>query len=335
MDNTEKTNKEEQINKEGSQMQESLAGDTLKPQNKSEMLSSALAKMAGLDIEDLSHFLNDTLAQVGNEGKAIPDGASAKNQGTITMKGSVKEDLSDIFAEGEDLSEEFKEKASTLFEAAVHTQVILEREALIEEMNENLEEAYVAIKEEITNKLDAYLDHVVESWLEENQVAIESSLKNELSEEFISGMKDLFEKHYITIPEEKIDIVEGLAEKVTSLEESLDNLINENASLKSDLLESNKNDVIDSVCEGLTMTQSGKLRSLCESVDFNGDIEEYQKRVTIIKENMVDKKLSTPNTGLITEESDPEAAQRGNAPEAVLEPSVRRYSDAISRSVRK
>lgn len=329
------------------QVEESVASDTLKPQNKSQMLGAALAKMAGMSIEDLSHYLNDTLAQVSDGNSSMNGGgapeASSSNQASLNMhpsaasamKESIKDDLATILGEGEDLSEEIKEQTSVLFEAALEARLVLEREALIEEMNTNLDEAYEAIQVEMAEKVDAYLDHVVESWMEENEVAIESALRNELMEDFIEGMKKLFAEHYFSVPEDKVEVVEELAAKISNLEEVVDDALTENASLKKELLQSKKNDVVDTVCEGLAMTQSSKVRSLCESVEFDGDLETYTRKVTLIKESVLKPTSAAPKTGILTEESDPEAAQHGNAPAPGVDPTVQRYMQSISRSVQK
>jgi hypothetical protein len=329
-------------------VEESVASDTLKPQNKSQMLGAALAKMAGLDIEDLSHFLNDTLAQVSDKGSSLNGGgapdASSSNQATLAMKPSaassamkesVKSDLSEILSEGEELSEELREKASVLFETAVEARLVIEREALIEEMNQNLEEAFDTMKSEMVEKLDAYLDHIAEAWLKENEVAVESALRTEITENFIAGMRNLFLEHNFNVPEEEVNIAEELAAKNANLEESLDAALTENARLKSEVLESRKQDAVNTVCEGMTLTQAEKLRALCESVEFDGDLDAYTRKVSILAESVTKKASNAPSTGMIVEESDPDAALRGNAPDAGVDPQVKRYIDSISRTIRK
>lgn len=325
------------------------AQDSLKPQNKSQMLGAALAKLAGLGIEDLSHFLNDTLAQVSNGNSAMNGGgapdASSANQATLnmhpsaakaTMKEATEADLAAILGDGEDLSEEVKAQTAALFETAVEARVIVEREALVEEMNGKLEEAYEAIAEEMATKVDAYLDTVVEQWLVENEVAIESALRNEVVEDFIVGLKNLFAEHYVDMPEDKVDVVEELADKVANLEEQLDAAITKNAKLEEQILVGEAHDVIDSVCEGLALTQAEKLRSLCENVEFDGDLDGFTTKVKLVKENFLNKNTTpAPASGILTEESDPEAAANGNAPTPGQHPDVRRYAEAISRSVRK
>lgn len=310
--------------------------------NKSQMLGAALAKLAGLGIEDLSHFLNDTLAQVSDKGSSlngagVPD-ASASNQASLNMKPSaavkesVKEDLATIFGEGEDLSEEVKTNIADLFEAALETRLIVEREQIVEETNTLLEDAYTQIQEEMATKLDTYLDYVIEQWLTDNQVAIDTSLRNEVVEDFIDGLKNLFAEHYVNVPEEKVEVVEELADKVIELESKLDEAITEAATLKNQLLESQKNDVIEAVVEGMVLTKAEKLRSLCESVEFDGDLDIFKTKVELLKKNITEAKKES-STGILTEESDPDA-QTGDT-KVSMAPDVRRYADAISRGVRK
>jgi hypothetical protein len=321
--------------------EDSAAQATLRPQNKTEMLNKAILKLSGMSIEDLSHYLNDVQAQIGHEADGVGN-VSGSNQSTLNMKPSaastamkesVKEDLGLIFGEGEDLSEEVKTSVSTLFEAALESRLVVEREELIDEMNTKLDEAYIQLEEEMATKVDAYLDAVVESWLAENEVAVESALRNELMEDFMDGLKNLFAEHYINMPEDKVDVVEELATKVADLETRLDASLTENAELKGSVLESQKNELVNSVCEGLALTSSEKLRSLVEAVEFNGDIDAFTASVNIIKESVVGAKTAS-STGILVEESDPATAAGANAPEVVLDSDVARYKAAISRSVR-
>lgn len=329
----------------------SAAQDTVKMHataTKSQMLGAALAKLAGLSIEDLSHYLNDTLAQVSDKNSSLNGGgapdASASNKASLNMHPSaaVKEataiDLNAIFGEGEELSEEIKTQTAALFEQALEARMIVEREAIVEETQERLEEAYETMQEEMADKLVIYLDNVIEQWLADNEVAVESALRNEVMDDFIFGLKSLFAEHYVNVPEDKVEVVEALAETNSELTKKLDAALTEIASLKETVLESEKNDIVDSVCEGLALTTQEKLRSLCESVEFDGNLDVFTNKVRLVKENLLAKdtsKAATPATGILTEESDPEAAAKGNAPAAGIDPDVRRYIDAISRGIRR
>ncbi len=331
--------------------EESVAAATLKagsrpddnPKSKIEFMQRALGVMNSMNKQDLSKFYNDVIAQIGKEADSLPAGANAdSNASSIDMKTgkgpktrdampklSVKEDVEEMFS-GEDLSEEFKDKASTLFEAAVHAKALVEIARLEEEYESRLEEEVTSIVEGIESNLDTYLDYVVENWMKENEVAIESSLRNEIMEEFIGGLKNLFAEHYIEMPEEKIDVVEELAAKVERLEEALDETINENNELKAALTESARQEIVDEISEGLTLSQSEKFLALAEGVDFDGDLEAYKKKLSVVKESYFSS--SKPQTSYIEEET-----FEGDVSDKVVsyDPQVSRYVQAISRTVKK
>lgn len=200
------------------------------------------------------------------------------------MKKKMKEDIDSLFADDSTISEEFKTKAATIFEARVHdraTQIEEETEAKYAGM---LEEAVESIKADLTEKVDDYLSYVVEQWLAENQIAIESGLRAELTEDFIGGLKNLFTEHYIDVPAEKVDLVEELASKVEELESKLNEEIETGIQLKKSLVESKKTEIAHVVCEGLTATQAEKVKALAESVDYSTE-EEYQEKLETIREN--------------------------------------------------
>lgn len=322
--------------------EDSAAQATLRPQNKSEMISKAILAMSGMSIEDLSKFHNEVIAQVGHEADGVGN-VSGSNQSSLNMhpsaassamKEAVADDLALVFGEGEDLSEELKSNVSTIFESALEARIAVERESLVEEFNTNLDEAYNQLAEEMSTQLDAYLDDVVESWLTENEVAIESALRNELVEDFLTGLRNLFSEHYIDVPEDKVDVVEELASRVEDLEARLDTTLIENASLKTAVQEVKKIDVVNMACEGLALTSAEKLRGLVETVEFNGDLDDYTNKVNVLKESVVNKVSvsDTPaKTGLIAEESDPNAS---GAEQKVVSPDVQRYMSAIARSAR-
>jgi len=193
-------------------------------------------------------------------------------------------DINALFADDATISEEFKSKVTTIFEARVQ-----DRLTQIEEEIENhyagmLEEAVETIKNDLTEKVDDYLNYVIEQWMDENQIAIESGLRSEITEEFISGLRNLFAEHYIDVPAEKIDLVSELATKVEELESSLNEEIERGIQIKKSLIESHKTEVVHVVCEGLTATQVEKIKSLAESVEFSTE-EEYKNKLETIREN--------------------------------------------------
>jgi hypothetical protein len=197
---------------------------------------------------------------------------------------SFKEDIDALFADDSSISEEFKSKVSTIFEARVLDRVSQIQEQIESEYASMLEEAVEEIRKDLTEKVDDYLNYVVEQWIEENQLAIESGLRAELSEEFIAGLKNLFAEHYIDVPSEKVDLVDELATKVEELEEKLNEEIETNIQYKKAIIESVKRETVYNVCKGLTETQVEKIKSLAESVEFSTE-EELKEKLETIREN--------------------------------------------------
>lgn len=333
---------------------ESIASETLKPnsrpvgsdpKSKIEAITSVIGAMHSMRKDDLTKWYTQAMALIGKEADSLPSGANADaNASTIdakTGKGpktrdpmpkiNVREDVEEMFT-GQDLSEEFKERASTLFEAAVNARVTVELARLDEEYETKLEEEVTEIAEALEKKLDTYLDYVVENWMKENEVAIESSLRNEIMEEFIDGLKGLFAEHYIDVPEEKIDVVEELAAKVDELETMLDESITENAELKGMVAESMRTSVLEEMSADLTMVQSEKFAALAEGVDFNGDIDSYKKKLSYVKETYFSKK-STPTTNI--EEETFEVETTINESVKSSDPDINRLAQAISRTIKK
>ena len=199
-------------------------------------------------------------------------------------KKKMKEDVDALFADDSTISEEFKTKVSTIFEARVNdriTQLEEETEARYAGM---LEEAVESIKQDLTEKVDDYLSYIVEQWMEENQIAIESGLRAEMTEDFIAGLRNLFAENYIDVPAEKVDLVEELAAKVEELEGKLNEEIDRGVSYAKALVESRKTELTREVCEGLTATQVEKIKSLAESVEFSTE-DEYKEKLETIREN--------------------------------------------------
>jgi hypothetical protein len=195
-----------------------------------------------------------------------------------------QEDIDALFADDSTISEEFKSKVSTIFEARVTDRVTQIQEQMESEYAGMLEEAVETIKEDLTNKVDDYLNYIVEQWLEQNEIAIESGLRAEITEDFISGLRNLFAEHYIDVPSEKVDLVDELASKVEELEGKLDEEIERGVELKKSLVESRKTEIIRAVSEGLTETQVEKIKSLAESVELSTE-DEYQEKLETIREN--------------------------------------------------
>jgi len=268
-----------------------------------------------------------------NNVKTTGDSAGS-NKASVGMKpsaaSSMKEDVAAML-NGEDLSEDFKEKATIIFEAAVTARINEIAEDLEEQYNTALAEEVATISEELSAKINQYMDYVVEQWMEENQVAIEHSLKNEITENFISKLKGLFEESYISIPEEQFDVVEALQSEVSEVQERLDRVMEENMSLKGELSESTRAKILASVTEGLADTQAEKLVALAEGVEFDS-AEQYRKKLEIVKENYFPAEKTSGKQNLL-EEIDEDNAEK---PRAVVNDSpVSFYAQAISRTAKK
>ena len=195
----------------------------------------------------------------------------------------IEEDVNALLG-GEELSEEFREKAKIVFEAALSSKVTEIQEALEVQYEQKLEEAREGLKEALTERVDSYLEYVAEEWMTENELAIEHGLKTEMTESFLSGMKGLFEEHYVTIPEDKYDVLESMVAKLDDMETKLNEQIDKNIGLNKRLAESTADSVLSTVSEGLAATQKEKLASLAESVEFESE-EEYREKLETLKES--------------------------------------------------
>jgi len=193
---------------------------------------------------------------------------------------NVEEDVEALLA-GEELSEDFQEKARTIFETAIKAKVATVQEELKAQYEATLEEEVSVIKEELTTRVDAYLEYVAEEWMTENQLAIEQGLKAEMTESFLTGMKSLFEEHYVQIPEEKYDVTAAMVEKLDEMEDKLNEQINKNIALNQRLAESVADVIFSDVCEGLALSQKEKLASLAENVEFDSEDTYREKLVTL------------------------------------------------------
>ena len=206
---------------------------------------------------------------------------------------SVEDDL-DAQIAGEELSEEFREKAATIFEAAINSKVSGIKEELIASYEEKLVEEVASIKEELKDRVDSYLEYVADEWIAENQLAVESGLKEEMTESFISGMKSLFEEHYVTIPEEKYDVIESMVDKLDEMEGKLNEQIEKNVALNKRLAESVSDVVFAEVTDGLAQTQKDKLAGLVENVEFESETA-YREKLNTLRESYFPTKVAQRN----------------------------------------
>jgi len=235
----------------------------------------------------------------------------------------IEEDVNALI-EGEELSEEFKEKAKTIFEAAIISRVNEVKESLEVQYEERLTEEVANIAEVLSERVDSYLEYVADEWMQENALAIEGGLKEELTESFMTGLKGLFEEHYVSIPEEKYNVLESMVEKLDEMETKLNEQIEKNVSLNKRLAESVADGIFEQVSEGLAATQKDKLASLAESVEFESE-EEYREKLETLKEAYFPSKVTSPRakTESLSEGVD-------NAPESISG-SMASYLNTLSK----
>ena len=217
----------------------------------------------------------------------------------VVAEYDVEEDVNALLG-GEELSEEFKEKAKTIFEAAINAKVAEIKETLESQYAEKLAEEVEAAKESLAERVDSYLEYVADEWFEENALAIENGLKTEMTESFLTGMKGLFEEHYVTIPEDKYDVLESMVEKLDDMETKLNEQIEKNINLNGRLADATADGILDQVSEGLAVTQKEKLASLSESVEFESE-DQYREKLETLKESYFSGKAPVAKTETLSE----------------------------------
>ena len=205
----------------------------------------------------------------------------------------MKEDVAAL-TDGEELSEEFKAKAATIFEAAIKAKLVEEIENLESEYETKVNEKVSEVKEEIVEKVDAYLNYVVEEWMKENELAIEKGLRNEITEDFIGGLKSLFESHYINVPQEKYDVIENQAAEIEKLKEEVNKTIEKNVELNQKIAESTRSNIIKDVSADLAATEADKLNGLAESIEYK-DADSFRKSVETLKNSYFPKSKASDN----------------------------------------
>ena len=233
--------------------------------------------------------------------------------------------------EGEELSEEFTNKARTIFEGAIRSKVATIKEDLQEAYAEALVEELDSIKAGLTERVDAYLEYVADEWMQENALQVEAGLKTEMTESFLEGMKSLFEEHYVTIPEEKYDVLNSMVDKLDEMESKLNEQIDRNVALNRRLAESTADGVFASVAEGLADTQKEKLASLAENVEFESDTD-YREKLVTLKESYFPSKTSAPKS---TSENLSEEVSTDEVISEETTPRMQAYLDVLSRAAKK
>ena len=274
---------------------EDLGGPLTKPSPDTEPTPG---KAASAKAKKLSNVVNKT----GGAADPMPTlQGSAPGQSGVKEESELSIDVSadvEALLNGEEFSEEFKFKAATIFEAAVKAKVVEEVEKLEKTYEEKLEAQVSEMKESLETKVEAHLEYATEQWINENKIAIDSGLRSDLTEEFILGLKNLFESHYVDIPEDKYDVLGEMAEKLNQMEEKLNEQIETNVELNQTVGTYIKNGIIAEISEGLAQTQREKLTSLAEGVEFVSE-ESYREKIETIKENYFPKTQASSSEDLV------------------------------------
>ena len=306
---------------------EDLGGPT--PQNYKSDDDSAKLKTPGGNLKQVSDVVTNrkgkTLkqgdeAEVTDEQEVVAEEpateevvAEAEVEEEVIEEVNIEDDVNALLG-GEELSEEFREKAKLVFETALNSKVSEVKEALEAKYQETLEEKIAEEKTALSERVDSYLEYVADEWFTENTLAVEQGLKTELTESFLSGMKGLFEEHYVSIPDDKYDVLESMVEKLDDMETKLNEQIEKNVGLNKRLGESVANGILESVSDGLAATQKEKLASLAESVEFESE-ESYREKLETLKESyFASKGTPTSNTENLSEGVDNSVGSVSHSP---------------------
>ena len=292
-----------------------------------EMMLKAMKKMSATEKKDLYAMYMKNAAHDDDEEEDEVDEVKKEAIENRVKEIDVAEHVEALVNGEGDLSEEFKRKAATVFEAAVKSKIRTEIVRLENEYEEKLKEDVQSATEEMTDKVDTYLNYVTEEWMKENELAIERGLKGEIAEDFISGLKQLFEDHYIDIPDEKYDVLEAQSEKISELESKLSETIEKNVSLKDNNATLVKEQVISEVSEDLADTEIEKFKSLIDDVDYS-DEDSFREKLGTLKESYFPKTPISESTETVDD------VETGTAQDIDLTPSMDAYMSAIGRTVK-
>ena len=334
-DNDDDEEEVKEDNEEEEEGEEEVDESVSIPKTKAGMIKALYDQLNTMKKSDLSDsfttIMGSTLAEeeeADDEDEEEEKPMESKKLKKEDIEIDVKEDIEAI-VNGEDLSEDFKTKASTIFEAAVSAKVLSEVNQRIEDLETSYKKEITEAKEEhlstVTEKVDGYLNYVTEEWMKENELAVEKGIRSELVEDFMTGLKNLFTEHYIDIPEEKVDLVDDLFEKVEELEQKLDESINTSVDIKKELADYKKAETLREVSEDLADTEKEKLGKLADGIDFE-DKSQYSEKLEVIKENYFPKQQSET----ITEELE-NTEEEQTISESITDPIMSKYASALTR----
>lgn len=335
------------VQKNGDQESESIPQGSSLPKTKISMINAVMSKLSQMKKEDVEQQLASMDEAHDEDEEGHDDEKEDKALIAKMMKKKMKkeesvtkitrddidvsEDIAAAFS-GSDLSEEFKAQATQIFETAVVSTVNMKLAEMAEQAEQEHAEEMKSIEEGLTTKIDEYLDYVVEQWMEENKLAVESGLRSEVTENFLSGLRNLFAENWIDIPEEKVEVVEELASEVEQLTATLDEEMQKNIELKKQVEKFEREIAFVDVSEGLTEIQIAKFESLAEAVDYE-NAESYKEKLETIRTSFFEKRSEEITESRTT--LDEEFIETNETSEKKLDPSMQVYSAAISRSVKK
>jgi hypothetical protein len=327
-DHKDEDEKEDDKEKEEMAMPKTKAGmiqamyDAMSKKKKSDIAASYGKMMAAMNGKDEDEKEDDMDEAMHKNDKEKKDKMEKRVKDI-----DVKEDVEALVSGDDTLSETFKDKAATIFEAAVKSKVRNEIERLEDEYSAELSEATETFKQDLTNKVDNYLNYVVEEWMKENELAIEKGIKGEIAEDFIGGLKQLFEDHYIDIPDEKYDVLDAKEQEIEELKGKVNEMTEKSMEMKKQINEFSKDEILEEVTAGLADTEVEKLKSIIEDVSYEG-ADEYKKKLTTIKESYFGNAKSAPAS---TENVDAQSNTEDGNTVTDMSDSMSRYTAAISR----
>ena len=342
------------------ELENSVESEEISEESQDELVQEVSEEQADEAVEEiLAELEEEETSEESEEEESLAEGGYGKKKmkeaddeedeeepkNSFMMKKKVKkEDIDvsehiDAMLSGHELSEDFQEKARTIFEAAVLEQVNVEVEKIDQQYNEDFEKSVLEVRSQIAEKVDEYLSYVAKEWLEENKVVVESSLKLEIMENFISGMKTVFEENYIEVPEEKADLYAEAVAEAEQVKEQLNEAIEKNVKLSKEVETVQKDGIIRDVVEGMTIQQADKIRSLSEGVEFTS-AEDFAEKVKVIKENYFPSEETVSSEVVDGEEEvtaveDSEVVLEEQASKKTSDPVMENYARAISRFSRK
>jgi hypothetical protein len=320
---------------EASESKKKSVKESAAPKTKAGMIQAMMDIVSGMKKDELAaQYGKITSAMNGDEEdeeEATESKKSVREVKKVTKEDiNVKEDVAAIF-NGEDLTEDFTTKATTIFEAAVLSKVNEVLESVTVDFEAELEAEKSSIQEDLSKKLDDYLEYVAEEWMKENELAVEQGVRAEIVENFMVGLRNLFTENYIDIPEEKVDLVDELAAKVGELETAVNEEMEKNIELRKELTEGKKESVMRDASKDLTESQIIKLKSLAEGVDFESE-EDFQTKIDTIRENYFAEAVASDSGNL---DDEPLEFAGNDVDQAVADPGMQAYMSAISRSIKK